>query len=86
MEKTPRNVGADSDKFALLRRPETQNLLATARWLMRLTLKPSFEVPGSVTPGPAALTGIVHRDRTYRIKGPLVIAPRCLLSKVWNEV
>jgi hypothetical protein len=54
MEKTPRNVEVDSDKFALLRRPETQNLLATARWLMRLTLKPSFKVPGSVTPGPAA--------------------------------
>jgi hypothetical protein len=57
MEKTPRNVEVDSDKFALLRRPETQKLLAPARWLMRLNLKPSFEFPGSVTPGPAARSG-----------------------------
>ena len=32
------------------------------------------------------LLGIIPGDRTYRIKGPLVIAPRCLLSKVRNEV
>ena len=59
----------------LKRSPETQKLLVPARWLMRLTLKPSFEFPGSVTPGPAAKTGsrslllgIIHGDRTYRIK------------------
>jgi hypothetical protein len=50
MEKTSRNVEVAPDKFAILRSPETRNLLVTARCLMRLTLKPSFEFPGSVTP------------------------------------
>jgi hypothetical protein len=31
MEKTSRNVEVAPDKFAILRSPETQNLLATAR-------------------------------------------------------
>jgi hypothetical protein len=57
MEKTLRNVEVDPDKFAILRSPETQKLLATVRCLMRLTLKPSFEFPGSITPGPASKTG-----------------------------
>jgi hypothetical protein len=42
MEKTSRNVEVDLDKFAILRSPETQNLLATASCLMRLTLKASL--------------------------------------------
>jgi hypothetical protein len=54
MERTSRNVEVDLDKFGTLRSLETQDLLAPARCLMRLTLKPSFEFPGSVTPGPAA--------------------------------
>jgi hypothetical protein len=57
MEKTSRNVKVDLGKFGTLRSPETQKLLAPARWLMRLTLKSSFEFPGSVTPGPAARSG-----------------------------
>jgi hypothetical protein len=50
MKKTSRDVEVDSGQSVVLRSPETQNLLATARRLMRLTLKPSFEFPGSVTP------------------------------------
>jgi hypothetical protein len=57
MEQTPRDVEVDTDKFALLRSPETQKLLAPASCLMRLTLKPSLEFPGSVTPGPASKPG-----------------------------
>jgi hypothetical protein len=38
MEKTLRNVEVDPDKFAILRSPEKQKLLAMARYLMRLTL------------------------------------------------
>jgi hypothetical protein len=38
MEKTLRNVEVDPDKFAILRSPKTQKLLAMARYLMRLTL------------------------------------------------
>jgi hypothetical protein len=57
MEKTSRNVEVDPGKFSTLRSPETQNLLATARCLMRLTLKTSFKFPGSVTPGPASKKG-----------------------------
>jgi hypothetical protein len=35
MEKTSRDVEVDLGKFAILRSPETQNLLAMARWLMK---------------------------------------------------
>ena len=50
MKKTSRDVAVDSGQSVILRSPETQKLLAPARCLMRLTLKPSFEFPGSVTP------------------------------------
>jgi hypothetical protein len=93
MEKTSRNIEVDPGQSVILRSPETQNLLATARWLMRLTLKPSFELPESVTPGPASntgrrflLIGIFTETGPTGEKGSLVIAPGCLLSKVRDEV
>jgi hypothetical protein len=57
VEETSRNIEVDPDKFAILRSPETQKLLPTARCLMRLSLKPSFESPGSATPDPASKSG-----------------------------
>ena len=63
MKKASRNVEIDPDKFALLRSPERQILLATAGCLMRLILKPSFEFPGSTIGN--ELIPCDPRDRTW---------------------